>query len=107
MKQFKGIMEGILESRLISSIFSLYFHYGIYVFNTEGLSGSSDRKLLKQSLAYAAQLVPAHKSFFMSQHGRDTQGHMCIGTVPRDSSCYDLPQGHIFTKLLASSMHIL
>lgn len=65
-------MEEILESRLISSIFSLYFHCGIYVFDTERLSGSSNRKLLKQSLAYAAQLVSAHKSFIMLQHGRDT-----------------------------------
>lgn len=49
-------------------MFSLYFHYGIYVFNAEGISESPDRKLLKQSLAYAAQLVSAHKPFSMLQH---------------------------------------
>lgn len=88
-------------------MFSLYFHYGIYVFNAEGISESPDRKLLKQSLAYAAQLVSAHKPFSMLQHRGGTQGHMCVGTVPGDSSCYELLRGHIFTKLLVSSVHIL
>jgi len=43
-------MERNPEVRLISSMFSLYFHYSIYVFNTEEISGSPDRKLLKQSI---------------------------------------------------------
>lgn len=74
MKEFKGVMEGNSEARLISSMFLLYFHYSIHVFNTEGLSGSSDRKLLKQSLVYAAQLVSAHKPFLMLQHRRGHRG---------------------------------
>lgn len=31
-----------------------------------------------------------------------TQGHTCIGTVPGESSCYDLLQDQFFTKLLVS-----
>lgn len=73
MKELKGVMEGNSVPRLISSTSSLYFHYSIYVFNTEGIRGSPD---IKQSLAYAAQLISAHIPFSTLQHRRDAGTHV-------------------------------
>lgn len=107
MKEFKGIIEGNSEVRLISSMFSLYFHYSIYVFNTEGISGSPDRKLLKQSLAYAAQLVSAHKPFPMLQHRKGHKGICALVQFQERDHVVILLQDQTFPKLLVSSMHIL
>lgn len=67
-------MEGNSEIKLVSSMFSLYFHCSIYVFNTEGLRGALTEELLKQSPAYAALLVSAHKPCSMLQRRRGHNG---------------------------------
>lgn len=106
MKKFKGIMEGNSEIKLVSSMFSLYSHWSIYVFNTEGLSGALTEELLKQSPAYAAQLTST-QTLLAAAAQEGTQGHTCIGTGPGESSWYDLLQDQIFTKLLVSFVYIL
>lgn len=47
MNEYNGIIGENSEVKLISPVFSLYFHCSINVFSTEGQSGSPDRKLEK------------------------------------------------------------
>lgn len=50
-------------------MFSLHFCYCIYAFIIVGLSGSPDRKLLKQSLILATQLISATPFQYCSIEG--------------------------------------